>query len=58
MKYLIGISFLVASLMHAAPSENYVWAKIEWDMLFKNYQGYVRDYAKASSAKKEQLDIS
>ena len=58
MKYLMSLSFLIASLIHAAPSENYVWAKTEWDMLSRNYQVYVRDYAKASSAKKEQMDIS
>ena len=58
MKYLMSSFFLIASLIHAAPPENYIWAKTEWDMLFQKSKVYVRDYAKASAAKKEQMDLS
>ncbi|MGL5721136.1 MAG: hypothetical protein ACRCY4_01870 [Brevinema sp.] len=58
MKYLWSIALLLTVSVHAAPSENYIWAKTEWDMLFRKYQSYVKDYPKANNVKKEQLDIS
>ncbi|MGL5255113.1 MAG: hypothetical protein ACRC9L_09010 [Brevinema sp.] len=58
MKYLVNIAFLITGILHATPSDNYIWAKTEWGMLFKTYQSYVKDYAKASASQKQQMDIS